>query len=1374
MTFAFQNLPRDFALDDNAAALPGAKLYVYDAGTLTPRTIYSNAAGSATHTNPLVADGAGRFPAWFLDPDGGDYKIIMKTSADVTVIPAVDNLPVTPITATSESTPSAPSTPVNVKTSSFTLSIGEIGEVQNIDPTSGDVTVTLLAATSVTDGYWTILRHKGTAGAVIITDGGSYRRILRTPGESVTLVSDAVHWYMIAEGGELAIASQGDIIVADRLATPPTGQSPGTRYLAASDAVSPWTAGRIYEANGSGGWIEYVPADGWACWVSDEDLRTVYNGSAWTDWSNVTAPTSSTLGLAVFTDEKSQNTSGGTPTANAWTKADINTTKENNITGASIASSVITLSRAADGTAKKYLIIANKSFYATAESQIRLRNTTTSTTLSPSPQNYGANFTSGGASILASTTLTVCAIATITAATETIELQYYVTNGPASGLGRVRNVSGENEVYATVTILDLTSLQGPQGIQGATGSGYGGTSTSSVAIGSSGTKTWTTQAGYAYVTGQRVRVSYDASNYIEGTISSYSGSTLSITADKSLGSGTYTSWTIGIAGQPGAAGATGATGAAGATGATGAAGATGATGPNTGLDYAFNTATSGDPGSGKLLFDNATPASVTSINISKTGRNAESLGTLIGAQDDSTNTAHRGHLRVFTVSDRTKFIEVEYTSTFTDNSTYWTIPVSSVSASGSLPANNDVLAVMFERTGNNGTGDMNKATYDPANIAEQVVGTTATQTLTGKTLTAQDITVAATPSAPGSSKLRLYGVAAPGSADTLAYKNSSGLVRYFQTLGAEVLVPENYGAVGDFNPSTGLGTNDYTALQAMFDSVATISTTQKHRPTVVLLTPGKIYATNTTLKIQQYNVHVIGNHSGIRMTGTGPALMVDYDNNVNYVSGCSITGVHFQANSGAGDHCIHARTAPLLLIEDCYFKDFATSGASTVCCGGHAILLDGCSSATVIGNEIDKPGSSGIYVKAFRKNYSGQPTPTCNTTNGSTTVAVSSKSGISVGMGVSGSGIPALTVVSAIDPSLNQITISLAATATATGVTLTFSVLAESQGVTIERNRVFFSGSIGVLVSEGGGMKILNNNIEGCAGGLEVRSCYNFEIRSNYFEGNSTDIAVRNTADLIAAREVFGGLIVGNTCESTPVGISLVDGDDIHVFHNRISYAAVIASACLRPLWGPQADMSGSFTDSCSTTRYLPTMPIDPGADRILFWDDSAGTYEYLTAGSGLSISGTTITATGSMGGTTGATDNRVLRADGTGGATIQSSPVTIDDSGNVSGVVNLTVGGAITLGTGGSAASAGDFYWDAGTGGSGGFHFRAGYAEKLLVDANGASVTADRGLLFTNQTSGSGSSTGTLTNAPAAGNPSHWLKIKIGGSNYVIPAWAG
>lgn len=40
------------------------------------------------------------------------------------------------------------------------------------------------------------------------------------------------------------------------------------------------------------------------------------------------------------------------------------------------------------------------------------------------------------------------------------------------------------------------------------------------------------------------------------------------------------------------------------------------------------------------------------------------------------------------------------------------------------------------------------------------------------------------------------------------------------------------------------------------------------------------------------------------------------------------------------------------------------------------------------------------------------------------------------------------------------------------------------------------------------------------------------------------------------------------------------------------------------------------------------TIPADPNADRILFWDDSAGATAYLEVGTGLSISGTTISNT--------------------------------------------------------------------------------------------------------------------------------------------------
>lgn len=52
------------------------------------------------------------------------------------------------------------------------------------------------------------------------------------------------------------------------------------------------------------------------------------------------------------------------------------------------------------------------------------------------------------------------------------------------------------------------------------------------------------------------------------------------------------------------------------------------------------------------------------------------------------------------------------------------------------------------------------------------------------------------------------------------------------------------------------------------------------------------------------------------------------------------------------------------------------------------------------------------------------------------------------------------------------------------------------------------------------------------------------------------------------------------------------------------------------------------------------------------------------------------------LGGSTGSTDNRILRADGTGGVTAQSSAVAIDDSGNISGLGTVGCGAITSSGT--------------------------------------------------------------------------------------------
>jgi hypothetical protein len=66
---------------------------------------------------------------------------------------------------------------------------------------------------------------------------------------------------------------------------------------------------------------------------------------------------------------------------------------------------------------------------------------------------------------------------------------------------------------------------------------------------------------------------------------------------------------------------------------------------------------------------------------------------------------------------------------------------------------------------------------------------------------------------------------------------------------------------------------------------------------------------------------------------------------------------------------------------------------------------------------------------------------------------------------------------------------------------------------------------------------------------------------------------------------------------------------------------------------GPASAVANTAVLYDGTTGKLIKSMVDPNADRILFWDDSAGTLEYLTLGTNLSITGTTINASGGGGG---------------------------------------------------------------------------------------------------------------------------------------------
>lgn len=94
------------------------------------------------------------------------------------------------------------------------------------------------------------------------------------------------------------------------------------------------------------------------------------------------------------------------------------------------------------------------------------------------------------------------------------------------------------------------------------------------------------------------------------------------------------------------------------------------------------------------------------------------------------------------------------------------------------------------------------------------------------------------------------------------------------------------------------------------------------------------------------------------------------------------------------------------------------------------------------------------------------------------------------------------------------------------------------------------------------------------------------------------------------------------------------------------------------------ADILSMAGSPVTTTGTLTTSAVDPGADRLLFWDDSANKLTYLTLGTNLSITGTTINATGGgtgdVVGPASASADAIVLFDGTTGKLVKNGTLTV------------------------------------------------------------------------------------------------------------------
>ena len=584
--------PTNRIVDVAGITVAGGSINIYAAGTSTPLTVYSDSGLTVPIGSTVYLDSGGHPVA----AQGSTTKVLVYTGHALIKMVVLDVNGVTietydnvkcAIDTTSLGTGTGGSgliSSIVSKTADFTVTTNDNTKLFNCDPTGGVFTATFPSAATAGDGFEFGIRHAGTSTTNVVKyaavsnqtvniDGTStIAGALTNGGEEIWFTSNGASWVATAHISPRIVGDISTFTCASRLTAPPTSPTAGSYYIISGTPSGTWSAlgfaaGDVVRADGQGNWIRWTPAAdcGWLAYVRSEDVVYQYQTGGWIPWTNVTAPQASSLRSMLVLDSRNSGSVPGIGVASAWTKRVLQTVPYNTILVTNGASSNATL----DSTnyiitlpTGQYWVSAIQEFSLTAAStsgviRCRLRNLTTGAI------SYSSNeqVISNAASVSNSVTCRIDAFIQVVAATEQFVIEYYATNTPT--LGVTLSLASVNEQFASVSIIDIGAKQGPQGQigpQGGLGPGYLATSTSTITI-ASGTITLTTQSGLAYSVGQRVRVSSTADPthyYMVGFMTAYNSvsGVMTLTADKTVGSGSFSAWSIGVDGEIGYPGTT--------------------------------------------------------------------------------------------------------------------------------------------------------------------------------------------------------------------------------------------------------------------------------------------------------------------------------------------------------------------------------------------------------------------------------------------------------------------------------------------------------------------------------------------------------------------------------------------------------------------------------------------------------------------------------------------------------------------------------------------------------------------------------------------------------------------------------------------------
>jgi len=260
------------AVDTNGTPYSGAKLNVYDAGTTTPRAIYTESGLGTASANPAIADANGVVVVWVNDA-GGDIKVTLTNSAETVTPHNEDNVPIASLTCYPVITFQGDQSLLTTSSPTFAgLTLGNVSFAGVVadpnadrlifwDDSAGQVNFMTLGTGLAFNG--TALELDGdlqdisgltpTNGGVIIGDGTDFvvesGATLRTSiglgtGDSVTFAG-----LTLASGATVTAILDEDNLVSDSATAVPTQQSVKAYADSLADTIADINA--ITQADGT-------------------------------------------------------------------------------------------------------------------------------------------------------------------------------------------------------------------------------------------------------------------------------------------------------------------------------------------------------------------------------------------------------------------------------------------------------------------------------------------------------------------------------------------------------------------------------------------------------------------------------------------------------------------------------------------------------------------------------------------------------------------------------------------------------------------------------------------------------------------------------------------------------------------------------------------------------------------------------------------------------------------------------------------------------------------------------------------------------------------------------------------------------------------